>query len=123
MERNICEKFLNLISDAHDVRYPVSLSSRLFVFLHMDTSIYLSLCYFRDSCFSGIRFIYFFFLFLEEAAKLVRGRRGRGGRGRLGRGPARAGSLEDVGKRETPPRKRKKKREKEQRKRTMESLK
>lgn len=63
MERNICEKFLNLISDTHDVRYPVSLSSHLFVFLHMDTSIYLSLCYFRDSCFSGIRFIYLFSCF------------------------------------------------------------
>lgn len=46
MERNICEKFLNLISDTHIVRYPVSLSSRLFVFLHMDTFIYVLLCYF-----------------------------------------------------------------------------
>lgn len=104
MEWSICEKFLNLISDTHYVHYPVSLSSHLFVFLHMDTSIYLSLCYFWDSCFSRN---FFFFLFMKETEKLVRaqtGMRESSCRGRLSAGTARRRTLEDMGKRETPPR-------------------
>jgi len=102
MERNICEKILNLISDTHNVRYPVSLSSRLFVFRHMDTPFIYRSVTSETPASPGSSF----FLCMEEAEKLVRaqtGMKASSARGRLSTAAARGGGLQDVGKREAPP--------------------